>query len=292
MSAGVVVVTGAAGLVGKAVCSVLKDNGVDVLPIVRPGSDSRTGMIFDLTQPDAFGQLEGPVAAIVHLAAAVPMAAEFPDTEEVADLTRAMDANVLALAKRFHCPVLYASSCGLYRKGCDLPKVEDSDDVLDPCTPYLRAKLDGERMFLNYGNAVVMRISAPIGAGMRESAIVSRFMRNVRVGAPIRLWGSGGRQQNFISVTDIGAFVCKALESELHGVFNVAAPRSVSMRELAETVIEVMGEGGIEYANMPDPNERERADYDTTKGDRLLGWVARDTLPSMLVELRGEQFRK
>lgn len=292
MSAGVVVVTGAAGLVGKAVCSVLKDNGVDVLPIVRSGSDSRSGMIFDLTQPDAFGQLDGPVAAIVHLAAAVPMAAEFPDTEEVAALTRAMDANVLALAKRFQCPVLYASSCGLYRKGCDLPKVEDSDDVLDPCTPYLRAKLDGELMFLNYGNAVIMRISAPIGAGMRKTAIASRFIEQARSGKSISLWGAGGRRQNFIAVGDIGRFVWMVLSSGAQGIFNVAAPYSISMRELAEIVIEVVGAGRIEYAKQPDPNEHQKADYDTSKAERLLGWVASTSLTEPLAALAAERFRK
>ena len=291
MNKGVVVVTGAAGLVGQAVCSVLQGGSMDLLPVVRHGAGVDRGFPCDLTQPDALGGIGGPVAAIVHLAAAVPMAAEFPDTEEVAALTRAMDANVLALAKRFQCPVLYASSCGLYRKGSDLPKVEDLDEALDPRTPYLRAKYDGERLFLDYSNAVVMRISAPIGRGMRKTAIASRFVEAALGEAPIRLWGSGARQQNFISVADIAAFVRLALGSDVRGVFNVAAPHPVSMRELAETVIDVMGAGRIEYADTPDPNERERADYDTTKAQRLLGWVAQENLASMLAELKREQFR-
>jgi nucleoside-diphosphate-sugar epimerase len=292
MSSGVVVVTGAAGLVGKAVCSVLEGNGVDVLPIIRPGSDPRLGMLCDLTQPDAFEQLEGPVAAIVHLAAAVPMAAEFPDTEEIAALTRAMDANVLGLAKRFQCPVLYASSCGLYRKDWDLPKVEESDDVLDPCTPYLRAKLDGERMFLSYGNAVIMRISAPIGPGMRKTAIASRFIEQARSGNSILLWGAGGRRQNFIAVADIGRFVWMVLSNGAQGIFNVAAPCSTSMRELAEIVIDVVGAGRIEYAEQPDPNEHHKADYDTSKAERVLGWVASTQLTEQLAVHAAERFRK
>lgn len=292
MTRGVVVVTGAAGLVGQVVCSMLKEAGGDVLPIVRPGGDVRSGMPRDLTQPGAFGALERSVSAIVHLAAAVPMAAEFPDTEQVATWTRAMDINVLNLASRLRCPVLYASSCGLYRKGCDVPKREDLDEALDPCTPYLRAKREGEQMFLAYGDAVIMRISAPIGRGMRKAAIVSRFLEAARGGDPIRLWGSGARQQNFISVTDIADFVRVALGSEARGIFNVAARRPVSMRELAEAVINVVGGGRIEYTAVPDPNESERADYDTTKAERLLGWVAQDSLSSMLVELKGEQFRK
>lgn len=292
MNTGVVVVTGAGGLVGQAVCYSLQAKGYSVLPIVRPGSAPHAAMSCDLALPGALDGLESPVAAIVHLAAAVPMAAEFPDTEEVAALTRAMDANVLSLAKRFRCPVLYASSCGLYRKGCDLPKVEDLEDALDPCTPYLRAKLDGERLFLEYGDAVIMRISAPIGAGMRKTAIVSRFIENVRAGDPILLWGSGARKQNFISVSDIAAFACEALAHGVRGLFNVAAPYSVSMRELAEAVVRVMGTGRVEYADLTDPLEGERADYDVHKTERLMGWVARDTLDHMLAELKREQFRK
>jgi len=291
MNNGVLVVTGAAGLVGQAVCSVLQASSMDLLPIVRQGARVNRGFPCDLTEPDALVGIEGPVAAIVHLAAAVPMAAEFPDTEEAAALTRAMDANVLALAKRFQCPVLYASSCGLYRKGNDQPKVEDLDEALDPCTPYLRAKYDGERLFLDYGNAVVMRISAPIGRGMRKTAIASRFVEAALGNEPIRLWGSGTRQQNFISVVDIAAFVHLALGSDLRGVFNVAARHPVSMHELAEAVIDVMGTGRIEYSDTPDPNEYERADYDTTKAAHLLGWVPKITLASMLAELKGEKFR-
>lgn len=292
MSKGTVVVTGAAGLVGQAVCSALASSSIDFLPIVRQKSDIQRGFPCDLTQPDALAGIEGPVMAIVHLAAAVPMAAEFPDTEDVAALTRAMDANVLGLAQRLQCPVVYASSCGIYRKVSDLPKVEDLDEGLDPCTPYLRAKYDGERMFLDYGNAVIMRVSAPIGHGMRKTSIVSRYIDALADGAAIRLWGSGARQQNFISVADIAAFVSLVLEGRARGVFNVAARQPVSMRELAETVVAVMGAGRIEFADMPDPNERERAYYDTTKAERILGWVAKETLASMLAEVKGEKFRQ
>lgn len=292
MSNGVVVVTGAAGLVGRAVCSVLKGSGVDILPIVRPGSDPRSGMLCDLAQPDAFGELEGPVAAIVHLAAAVPMAAEFPDTEEVASLTRMMDANVLALAERFECPVLYASTCGLYRKNGDGSRLESSDDALDACTPYLRAKLDGEKMFMAYGNALIMRVSAPVGPGMRKSTIASRFIEQARSGKSISLWGTGGRRQNFIAVADIGRFVWLALSSGAQGIFNVAAPHSISMRELAETVIEVVGAGCLEYTERSDPNEHQRADYDTSKAERVLGWVASTSLVEPLAALAEERFRK
>ena len=292
MKKGAVVVTGAAGLVGQAVCSALDSSSMDLLPILRQGSGVNRGFHCDLTQTAALAGIEVPVTAIVHLAAAVPMAAEFPDTEAVAAKTRAMDANVLALAKRLRCPVLYASSCGLYRKGSDLSKIEGLEEELDPCTPYLRAKYDGERLFLDYGNVVIMRISAPIGRGMRKTSIVSRFMETVLGGEPIRLWGSGARQQNFISVADIAAFVRLALGGDVRGVFNVAARHPVTMRELAETVIGVMGTGCFEYADSPDPNEWECANYDTTKAERLLGWVAQDTLVSMLAELKGEQFRQ
>jgi nucleoside-diphosphate-sugar epimerase len=292
MSKGRVLVTGAAGLVGQAVCSALGSSSIELLPIVRQGRDTQSGFSCDLTQPDALAAIEGQVMGIVHLAAAVPMAAEFPDTENVAALTRAMDANVLGLAQRIQCPVLYASSCGLYRKVSDLSKVEDLEEELDPCTPYLRAKYDGERMFLDYGNAVIMRISAPIGRGIRKTAIVSRFIDTLVRGGAIRILGSGARQQNFISVADIADFVSLALVGDSRGVFNVAARHPVSMRELAETVVAVMGAGHIEFADIPDPKEWERADYDTTKAERLLGWGAKQSLASMLVELKGEKFRQ
>jgi nucleoside-diphosphate-sugar epimerase len=291
MSKGLVLVTGAAGLVGQAVCSVLEKEGFNILPVLRRSGGSRSGLICDLTQPGALAQFDKPAVAIVHLAAAVPMAAEFPDTQEVADMTRAMDAAVLVLAERLQCPVLYASTCGLYRKVSDLPKVEHLPDALDPCTHYLRAKLHGERLFQGHGQSIIMRLSAPLGPGMRKTAIASRFIDCVRAGRPIQLWGSGARRQNFISVADIALFVRRALEGDVGGVFNVAAPRSISMRELAETVIDILGAGRIEYLPVADPNEQELADYDTTKAARLLGWAARDALWGILAGIKGEQFR-
>jgi len=287
-----VLVTGADGLVGRAVCHMLRREQIPFLALTRQGGATGLHAVtHDLTRDQPLANVvKTPVSAVVHLAAAVPMSAAYPDTEQMADMTRRMDAAILLAAQVWGCRVLYASTCGLYDRKVSRVKSEDAG-VLHPGTPYLAAKLDGEKMFQASGDAVVMRLAAVIGAGQRKSSIVSRFIETARADGTITLWGSGRRQQNFIAADDAADFVRAALARSVPGVFNLAAPAPTSMMELAQLVVEVVGRGRITLAGVDDPNELDTAAYETARAGLAYGWRAKTPLAQSLRELRLEAFR-
>jgi nucleoside-diphosphate-sugar epimerase len=265
---------------------------VGFLPVSRVPSIALGHQVnFDLSSDLALLTVVAePISAIVHLAAAVPMSEAYPDTEQSADLTRRIDANVSRAAWSWDCPVIYASTCGLYDRKKGL-KREDDESHLDAATPYLLAKLAGESVFLEHDHTVIMRLAAPIGPGQRKSSIVSRFMAAARSGQEVGVWGSGERQQNFVDVSDIAAFVIQALERQANGIFNLACARPTSMMDLAHAVVEAVGSGTVVLPGIPDPLDSDTALYDVSRARDLLGWEAGVTLLESLENIVGEEFR-
>ncbi len=292
-SAPPILITGADGLVGRAICKSLEKEKVSFLPLTRVPSKAIGQQVnYDLSSnvslPDV---IDGPISGVVHLAAAVPMSSAYPDTEKMADLTRQIDANVCDAAKSWGCPVIYASTCGLYNRRKDVLKKEGDDFIIDASTPYLVAKKEGESRFLQYANSIVMRIAGPIGPGQRNSSVVSRFIAAARSGEDICLWGSGRREQNFVDVIDLAKFVSLALKNPVNGVFNVASATPTSMLDLANEVVSVAESGSVVLAGVEDPNELDTAHYDVSRAYEVYGWMASTPLRQSLQKILKEEFR-
>lgn len=286
-----VVVTGAAGLLGRAVVAACQEQGWETYALARgPAPTGAAHSIrADLSAPDAdlLKLLPDMPDAIVHLAAAVPHAAEFPDTVETARLTRCMDRCVHAAALAWDIPVIYASSCGLYDRLDPSWKTEST--AVQAVSPYFAAKLDGEALFRTLPRATVMRLSALYGPGLRANLVMARFVTQARMGEPITVWGSGRREQDFIHATDVAAFVLAALKSVNFGIYNVAAGQPTAMGDLAAIVAAYFG-GRVVSAERPDPLDHETARYDIAKAAERLDWSPAIGLSGGIAMLADEVF--
>lgn len=287
-----VLVTGANGIVGRAVLTALSRKAIPAVAVVRSQSPPSLGAVsLDLCSEGA--NLVRDIAitprAIVHLAAAVPHAAEFPDTETTADMTRRIDHAVATAADKWRIPVVYTSTCGLYDPLSPEPKTEESE--CKARSPYFAAKLDGERLFLKLSYCTVLRLSAAYGAGIRKSVVMAKFIENARAGRPIMLWGSGKREQDFIHSADVADCVLAAIERPGAGVLNVASGTATPMLELANVVMSAFGGGRIEFVAMPDPKEHETARYDISRAAQILNWAPRWSLLDGAKALVMENFR-
>jgi nucleoside-diphosphate-sugar epimerase len=271
-----VLVTGAAGTIGKAVVTHMQAAGWDVLPVIRPESQRsiKGGIAVDLSQQDRdIGTfLSQRPEALVHLAAVVPHTGK--DNAETYRRNRTMDYNVITFARELDIPLIYASGLSLYSDRSDRYKIET--DPIRPIGFYLKAKAEGEKLSLQHKSACVMRIGGPIGCG-RSGGIVRKFLDQVFGEDEITVWGQGSREQDFIDVRDIGDFVEIALQRRATGIFNVTSGRPVTMLELAKLIIDVSGRGKIVLSKQTDPEEGFKARFSIDK-TASLGWAPRFTL--------------
>lgn len=237
------VVTGGSGFLGSHVSDVLAEAGhsvtvVDIVPTSR-----HRFVHADLEDPAGLTSAFRGMDYVCHLAAVgdVYLAAERPELAadvNVGGTARVSAAAVSAGVSR----LVYASTWEVYGK----PTYQPIDEV-HPCNPdhpYSITKLAGERLALAYGvlrglDACVLRLGTAYGARMRSNSVFSIFADRARKGEVITIQGTGVQSRQFTHARDIGnAFLLALTNGKAGGVYNIVGDQSVSIRELAESVIE------------------------------------------------------
>jgi UDP-glucose 4-epimerase len=270
-----IVVTGAKGIIGRAVVAQLLTEGIAVKEISRD--------VFDLSSGNNLtSHIREQPEAVIHLAAAVPHSLHYPDTDTSAELTRSIDSCVLEAARTWNCRIIYASTCSLYDKRSNEVMFEESPVFVRPDSPYMKAKNEGEALFAKHASFAIMRVPAPIGPGLPTSVAAKRFFDLASEAQPIRLWGSGKREQNYVDVRDIADVMIKAAFSNVNGVFNIAANAPTTMLSLATTIVAVVGKGRVEFAGISDPLEYEHARFSNKRARDLLFWWPKISLENSI----------
>ena len=270
-----ILITGARGIVGRGVLERLKLDGWDIVPLVSAAASGmpKGAIVADLT---VAMPLVPPCQYVVHLAAALSHDPRYPDPEKAGELTRRIDDIVLQADADWKAKVLYASTCSLYIPTDEHTKHE-AELILRTDTAYRLAKRCAELKLLREGRHIVFRLSAPYGPGMFAATVLPRFIETARRGGEIEIWGSGCREQNFVYATDVADFVARALNQDASGLYNVAG-ETITMRDLAKTVISIVGKGSYRLSGRADPLDGETARYSIEAARHDLGWRA--TIPT------------
>ncbi|MSU69202.1 MAG: NAD-dependent epimerase/dehydratase family protein [Opitutaceae bacterium] len=201
-------------------------------------------------------------------------------------------------ACRLHNPgirVVFASTRQIYGRPDYLPV--DEKHPLRPVDVNGINKIAGESFHLLYSRvhgirATALRLTNTIGPRMRvkdaRQTFVGVWVRRLLEGLPFEVWG-GGQLRDFTYVDDaVEAFLLAATRREAEGeVFNLGGPPPVTLRRLAEMLVEINGGGSFSVRAFP--SERRKIDIgDYYADDRLiackLGWRPRTSLRAALTQ--------
>jgi GDP-L-fucose synthase len=271
-----VFVAGHRGLVGSAVARRLTAEGYEVLTRGRAGLDlrdaERTERHLRATRPDAVVLAAAKVGGILaNRDRPVPF---------LEDNLR-IQLSVIAGAHAAGVPrLLFLGSSCIYPKHAAQPITEDAllTGPLEPTNePYALAKIAGITQIRGYrrqfGAAYISAMPTNLyGPGdnfdLETShvlpALIRRFHEARTEGREeVLLWGSGTPRREFLHVDDL-ARACLLLlrEYDDDAPVNIGCGEDLSIRELAETVREVVGyEGRIAFdASKPDGTPRKLLD--------------------------------
>ncbi|MCY2930947.1 MAG: GDP-mannose 4,6-dehydratase [Planctomycetota bacterium] len=161
---------------------------------------------------------------------------------------------VLSLANKFRTPVLIASTSEVYGKSDAVPFREDAD-VVYGCTAYSRwsyaaSKAIDEFLALAYYQetqlpVVICRFFNTVGPRQTGAygMVVPRFVQAALRNEPIRVFGTGEQSRCFACVFDVVDAVTKLMVTPgaAGGVYNIGSTESVTIRGLAEKIIEMTG---------------------------------------------------
>ncbi len=239
-----VLVTGAAGFLGRTVATHLTQQGHDVVgfDLKDPGIDGLKMRIGDLTDPDQVSQAVEGRDAICHIGAIgdVYLAGEDPGLAAAVNVLGT--ANVAEAAVRHGARVVYASTWEVYGE----PRYQPIDEG-HPCAPdhpYNITKLAGESLLLSAArlrglSAIALRLGTAYGPGLRPNSVFRIFIDRARRGEPITIQGDGTQGRQFTHSLDIARAFDAALRSDASGIaLNTVAERMVTIRELAEMIVE------------------------------------------------------
>lgn len=189
--------------------------------------------------------LPSKIDVVIHLAQSSKYR-DFPEhaldifSVNSAATARLIDYSYKAGASQF----VYFSTGGLYQSG---------DSVVHECSPLLpidglnyhfASKLCGEIVVNTYSklmNTVIVRPFFIYGKGQRGSMLIPSLVHKVRESLQIFLEGENGIRINPVNVEDAALFVARLVESGAGGVFNMAGPEVLSIKDICETIGRQLG---------------------------------------------------
>ena len=285
-------IAGHLGMVGSAITRRLRTAGYDNLLL-------RSRKELDLTHQEAVNEFffrEKP--DYVFLAAAKVGGVHANNTYRAEFLyqnlmiqTNVINAAYLAGVQR----LLFLGSSCIYPRECPQPIQEEYllTSPLEPTNePYAIAKIAGIKLCESYNRQYGMHYASAMPTNLfgpndnydlNNSHVVPALIRKaheakLRGDHELMVWGSGNPMREFLYVDDMADACVFLMEKDIQeGLFNIGTGTDVRIRELAETIMDVVGfTGDIHFdASKPDGTPRKLLNVDRM---RDLGWVARTGL--------------
>jgi dTDP-glucose 4,6-dehydratase len=156
---------------------------------------------------------------------------------------------------------------------------------LNPRSPYAATKAGADRLaysyWVTYGlPIVIVRPFNNYGPRQHPEKLIPRFIAQALSNEPLTIHGDGHASRDWLYVDDdaeaIEAVIAADIDSIAGEVFNVATGVDLSVSEIADRVLDVMGKPRHLTTHVPErPGQVDRHIGTVEKAERMLGWRAR-----------------
>jgi 2-alkyl-3-oxoalkanoate reductase len=250
-----VLVTGAAGGVGRSVCTALLAEGFDVRALIRPEDDRSVMRLRD--ESIILGQVQDAISvgraidgadAVVHCAAILPNAAGVSAAQYL-EVNCGGTETVLqaALRRQIKVAIFFSTISVVDHNGSKIDRARICEYVTDVTDPYLRSKIAAEQCVLAArdvfpGHLAVIRPGFVYGPG---ATWVWRQPLRLAMRGQMMLIGGGEVVLPLAYADDIAAYVVALLRGERYGppydIHVVANPEATTIADVFSFIAEYLG---------------------------------------------------
>ena len=286
-----VMVTGGAGFLGSHLCERLLNDGHDVLCVDNFYSGTKDNIEhlvenphFEMMRHDVTFPLYVEVDEIYNLACPASPIHYQRDPVQTTKTSVHGAINMLGLAKRTKAKILQASTSEVYGDPEVHPQNESYWGHVNPIgirSCYDEGKRCAETLFFDYHRQhqleiKVVRIFNTYGPRMHpnDGRVVSNFIVQALSGKDITIYGDGSQTRSFCYVDDLieGFIRLMSSPSDTTGPINIGNPVESTIKELAETIIAMVGgKSKLIFNPLPQDDPKQRKP-DITLARNKLGW--------------------
>ena len=272
-----ILVAGGAGFIGSHLCRLLLQRGHSVVCADNLLTGRREN-VQELEDRPGFRFLDAdishmeavPVDAIIHLASpASPV-----DYDRLPLETMASNSlgtwRLIDIAREVGASLLFVSTSEVYGDPLVHPQPETYWGNVDPNGPrscYDESKRFGEALLWSarrvYGiRANIVRLFNTYGPRMRrdDGRAIPEMVSAALEQRPLIVHGDGSQTRSFCYVSDLVEGLAHVLlDGSIDGeVFNIGNPAEITVRELAESIVRLVGRGGSIQTSERRPGDPER----------------------------------
>lgn len=263
-----VLITGSAGFVGTETRKMFTENGIEFVNYdIMDGNDIRNyNKLRDFV-------VEHKPNRILHLAAIARFAEADANPLLTFETNHCGTSNVVAIAKEFNIPLVYASTGSVYMPITEGTPILETFKAIGN-SQYACSKLIGEKLVMQHNPHIILRYAHIYGREKRGHGLIGGYYQRIQYGLKPMLYG-GEQSNDFCYVTDIAQANMKAVMApwdKWNNIYNIGTGEELTAVKAGEMVCEVTGwKGGVDVVpgRTVDPM---RFVYDITKAKVMLGY--------------------
>jgi UDP-glucose 4-epimerase len=309
-------ITGGAGFIGSHLADHYISQGAEVIVLDNFSTGAKTNIAHldgkittvdgDIRNIELVESLTKDADLVLHMAAALGVNTILESPLESMSTNITGSEVVLNAAAKFNKRIIIASTSEIYGKNPKQPLCETDDRVVGAPQKirwtYSDAKAIEEAMAFalhQEKNLAVTTVRLFNTVGPRQTGrygmVVPRFVHAAIKNEPITIYGDGTQSRVFCHVADAVNAIAKiaVTDSTIGDVFNVGGTGEVTIKQLAEQVLDITGsKSSITYTSYSDAyptgfEDIQRRVPDISKIKTAIGWSPTKNLNQIISDIAG-----